>query len=158
MTAHHDHGGRKTIEVSPEVFREVYDSPKSLPGQDQWVTPERDVRRLEELLGMNPGTIGAPLWVSADSRRCEKCDRIVSWLDIVASALSDVHSATQIAKVILGDRKWVNIEAPAAIEGVRCIECGTPKLDIRAFKCHNWEYAFGDLEEVVRQVAQRRGS
>src|SRR3954469_5027690 len=87
MSADPDHGSRKTVEVSPELFRQVYDSPNSLPGKDQWVTPDEDVRRLEQLLGMNVGTIGAPLWVSADNRNCESCERTVSWLDIVASAL-----------------------------------------------------------------------
>ncbi|MFR9773792.1 hypothetical protein [Nocardia sp. SC052] len=155
MSASHDHGNRKTFEVGPDVFRMVYDSPASLPGRDKWVTPEGDVRRLEELLGMDADTIGAPLWVSADSRHCGNCGRTVSWLDIVSSALTDVHSRAQVASVILGDRKWVNIETPEAIEGVRCIDCGTTKLDIRAFKCHNWAYAIGDLEEVVRRVEQR---
>lgn len=158
MPADPDHGARKTVEVSPELFRQVYDSPKSLPGKDQWVTPDEDVRRLEQLLGMSAGTIGAPLWVSADKRYCVNCDRAVSWLDIVASALADVHSAAKIAEVILGDRKWVNVEAPAAIAGVRCFECGTPKTDVRSFKCHNWAYAIGDLEAVVREVARRAES
>jgi|tagenome__1003787_1003787.scaffolds.fasta_scaffold20708174_2 hypothetical protein len=158
MSADPDHGSRKTVEVSPELFRQVYDSPNSLPGKDQWVTPDEDVRRLEQLLGMNVGTIGAPLWVSADNRNCESCERTVSWLDIVASALADVHSAAKIAEVILGDRKWVNVEAPEAIAGVRCFECGTPKTDVRSFKCHNWAYAIGDLEAVVREVARRAES
>jgi len=65
-----------------------------------------------------------------------------------------LHSAVKIAEVILGDRKWVNVEAPAAIAGVRCFECGTPKSDVRSFKCHNWAYAIGDLEAVVREVAR----
>lgn len=132
----------------------VYDSPASLPGKDKWVTPDEDVRRLEELLGMDSDVIGAPLWVSGDARDCEKCGRIVSWLDIVSSALSDAHSSAQVAAVILGDRKWVNIETPEAIEGVRCIDCGTAKIDIRAFKCHNWAYAIGDLEEIVRRLGK----
>jgi hypothetical protein len=158
MSANPDHGARKTFEVSPELFRQVYDSPKSLPGKDQWFTPDEDVRRLEHLLGMSGGTIGAPLWISADQRNCSNCGRAVSWLDIVASALDHVHSPVKIAEVILGERKWVNVEAPAAIAGVRCFECGTPKLDVRSFKCHNWAYAIGDLEAVVREMARRAES
>jgi hypothetical protein len=158
MSTEADHGARKTVEVSPELFRQVYDSPKSLPGSDQWVTPDEDVRRLEQLLGMDAGTIGAPLWVSADNRYCENCRRAVSWLDIVASALGGIHSPAKIAEVILGDRKWVNVEAPAAIAGVACFECGTPKADVRSFKCHNWAYAIGDLEEVIREVVRRAAS
>jgi hypothetical protein len=158
MPADPDHGIRKTVAVSPELFRQVYDSPKSLPGKEQWTTPEEDVRRLEDLLGMPAGTIGAPLWVSADNRYCEKCHRAVSWLDIVASALTGVHSPTMIAEVILGERKWINVEAPNAIAGVRCFECDTPKTDLRSFKCHNWAYAIGDLEAVIADVARRAES
>jgi hypothetical protein len=94
----------------------------------------------------------------ADQRNCSNCGRAVSWLDIVASALDHVHSPVKIAEVILGDRKWVNVEAPAAIAGVRCFECGTPKLDVRSFKCHNWACAIGDLEAVVREMARRAES
>jgi hypothetical protein len=158
MSASHDHGGRKTVEVPAALFQQVYDSPTALPGRHRWVTPEQDVRRLEDLLGMAPGTIGAPLWVSADERCCSNCGRLVSWLDIVSSALGGVHSPARIAEVILGERKWVNIEAPAAIEGVRCVQCGTPKVDVRSFKCHNWAYAIGELEAVVRGMAHRTQS
>lgn len=51
---------RETRKVSDAVFRAVYDSPASLPGCYRWVTPEEDVRKVEELLGMEAGTIGAP--------------------------------------------------------------------------------------------------
>ena len=155
MMAQEHQSGRSTIRVTSEVFQQVYDSPRSLPGKERWLTPDDDVRRLEELLGMDSGAIGAPLWVSGDTRHCENCGRAISWLDIVSSALSGVHSADMVARVILGEQKWVNVEAPEAIENVRCHGCGTPKRDIRAFKCHNWAYAIGDLEEVVRQVSQR---
>lgn len=158
MTVKPDHGPRRTFEVSPELFRQVYDSPQSLPGAERWVTPDEDVRKLEQLLGMREGTIGAPLWISADKRGCEQCGRTVSWLDIVGSALADQHSAAMIAKVILGDRKWVNVEAPEAIAGVRCFGCGQPKFDVRSFKCHNWAYAIGKLEEIVRDIVLRNES
>lgn len=61
---------RNTYPVSDTVFREVYDSPASLPGRYRWLTCEADVRNLEELLGMPPETIGAPLWMSGDRKRC----------------------------------------------------------------------------------------
>jgi hypothetical protein len=68
-----NHGPRKTVEVPSEVFQRVSDSPAALPGAQRWVTPDGDGRQLEALLGMDDGVIGAPLWLSADSRQCAKC-------------------------------------------------------------------------------------
>ncbi|MBD2254376.1 hypothetical protein [Nostoc parmelioides] len=99
---------KHTHSVSDEVFRQVYDSPASLPGAYQWLTPDEDVRKVEELLGMPLKTIGAPLWVSGDSKRCTNCDRETNWLNIVSSALDKVHSREMIARVILGEQKFVN--------------------------------------------------
>ncbi|MEO3779366.1 hypothetical protein ABGB16_21490 [Micromonospora sp. B11E3] len=144
---------RETIEVDPVLFRAVYDSPASLPGRHRWVTPEHDVRRLEKLLGMPPRSIGAPLWVSGDEPDCPKCARRVTWLDIVSSALHGVHEPTMIAKVILGDRRYVNTEVPDAIAGVYCADCRTPIEGLRSFKCHNWAYAFEELEAVVERMS-----
>jgi hypothetical protein len=140
---------RTTIEVSASVFREVYDSPASLPGRERWTTSDEDVRRLEDLIGLERGTIGVPLWVSGDERQCPKCSREVSWLDIVASSTGSIHSPQMIAAVILGERKYVNVEAPRAIERVACFECGTSIVGLRSFKCHNWAYAVGDLRDVL---------
>jgi hypothetical protein len=56
-----------THPVSDAVSRAVYDSPASLPGRHQWVTSDADVRQIEELLGMPPKTISAPLWVNAQN-------------------------------------------------------------------------------------------
>jgi hypothetical protein len=86
-----------THPVSDAIFRQVYDSPSSLPGQHKWVTHDEDVRQIERLLGVPAKTIGAPLWVSGD------------WLDIVSSALDNVHSREMIARVILGTQKFVKI-------------------------------------------------
>jgi len=143
--------------VSDELFRQVYDSPHSLPGKHKWVTTDEDVRQIERLLGMEPNTIGAPLWVSGDTRNCPKCGRETNWLDIVSSALGEVHRAQLIAKVILGDKKFVNIEAPRTIADLKCHGCGTDITDLRSFKCHNWAYAIGDLQRVVEAMtpAQR---
>lgn len=43
-------------------------SPASLPGRRRWVTSDADVRAIEDLLGIEARTIGAPIWVSGDSR------------------------------------------------------------------------------------------
>ena len=118
---------RETVEVDPVVFRAVYDSPASLPGRHRWTTPEADVRRLEKLLGMPARSIGAPLWVSGDEPDCPKCGRRVTWYDIVSSALHGVHDRAMIARVILGERKYVNTEVPDAIPGVHCADCRTTK-------------------------------
>jgi len=120
--------------VSPEVFRQVYDSPQSLPGKERWVTSDEDVRQIEKLLGMKPKTVGAPLWVSGDTRRCSKCRRETNWLDIVASGLARTHNKELLVKVILGDRKYVNTEAPRAIADLECFNCKTAILDLRSFK------------------------
>jgi hypothetical protein len=146
-----------TYVVSNEIFREVYDSPLSLPGKDRWVTSDEDVRAIEQLLGMPPKTIGLPLWVSGDTRNCTKCGRETNWLDIVSSALSNVHDRKMIAKVILGDRKFVNVEAPRAIEHLNCFKCGESITDLRSFKCHNWAYAIGRLREVIRTMGAGGG-
>jgi hypothetical protein len=112
------------VQVSADVFRQVYESPASLPGREKWVTPDEDVRGIERLLGMAPNTIGAPLCVSGDTRTCKHCGRQTSWLDIVSSALKRVHGKEMIAEVILGDRKFVNVEVPHAIEDLFCHQCG----------------------------------
>src|SRR6266487_5080846 len=138
---------RTTVEVSDKVFRQVYESPASLPGKEKWVTPEEDVRAIEALLGIRSGTIGAPLWVSGDSRHCRSCGRQTSWLDIIASSLNNVHGKALLVEVILGDRKFVNVEVPHAIEHLFCHQCGKAIPDLRSFKCHNWAYA---REAIVR--------
>ncbi len=144
-----------TRQVSKELFQQVYDSPRSLPGKERWLTTDQDVREIERLLGMEPSTIGAPLWVSGDTRNCRSCGRETNWLDIVSSALSEVHRKELLAKVILGDKKFVNVEAPRAIADLRCYGCDAPVRDLRSFKCHNWAYAIGRLREVVERLTAR---
>jgi len=147
---------QSTRVVSEEVFKQVYDSPQSLPGKERWVTSDDDVRALEKLLGMPPKTIGAPLWVSGDTKNCRNCGRETNWLDIVASGLSQVHRKEMIVKVILGDRKYVNVEAPRAIEHLVCFNCKSPITDLRSFKCHNWAYAMPEMLRVLEQVNAKR--
>jgi hypothetical protein len=146
---------RTTLEVDEKVFRQVYDSPASLPGREKWVTPDEDVRAIEQLLGMNQRTIGAPLWLSGDSQKCQSCGRLTSWLDIVSSALKKVHGKDMIAEVILGDRKFVNIEVPHAIQDLSCHQCGRPIPDLRSFKCHNWAYARESMLKVIKEMHAR---
>lgn len=138
--------------VSAEVFKQVYDSPHSLPGKEKWLTSDNDVRAIEKLLGMEAGTIGAPLWVSGDTRRCKKCDRETNWLDIVASGVAKQHNKELLVKVILGDKKYVNVETPRAIADLVCFNCKSPIKDLRSFKCHNWAYARGALLEVIERL------
>jgi len=138
-----------THRVDDSVFRQVYDSPASLPGRYEWLTREEDVRKIEEILGMPPRTIGAPLWVSGDSRNCPNCQREINWLDIVASALDELHSRQMIAQVILGEQKFVNTETPRAIAGLKCFQCQTAFEDLRSSKCHNWAYAREAMLKVL---------
>lgn len=145
---------KNTHAVSDLAFRAVYDSPASLPGRHKWLTCDSDVRQIEVLLSMPPKTIGAPLWVSGDRKRCAKCKRETNWLDIVASALGEVHSREMVAEVILGDQKYVNTEAPRAIAGLKCFGCKTAIDAIRSFKCHNWAYAKPALLGVIEQIAR----
>ena len=93
-----------------------------------------------------------PLWLTGDKKECPSCGRTISWLDIVSSALDGVHGREMIAQVILGEQKYVNTEAPRAIAGVKCSNCGTPIKNIRSFKCHNWAYARTAMLEVLEQV------
>ena len=144
--------GQTTRVVSPEIFKQVYDSPLSLPGRDRWVTKDEDVRIIEKLLGIPENSIGAPLWVSGDTRRCPTCGRETNWLDIVSSALARTHQKALLVEVILGERKYVNVEAPRAVADLSCYKCKTPILDLRSFKCHNWAYAVKELLAVVEAI------
>ena len=147
---------KTTLPVSDSVFREVYESPKSLPGRHKWMTNDEDVGKIESLLGMPRKTIGAPLWVSGDRKTCPKCRREINWLDIVSSALGEVHSAGMIAEVILGAQKFVNTEAPRAIAGLKCFQCKAAIDDLRSFKCHNWAYAKPALVKVLQRMDSAR--
>jgi len=145
--------GPATREVSPEVFKLVYDSPHSLPGQHRWVTQDEDVRTIEKLLGIPEKSIGAPLWVSGDTRHCPKCGRETNWLDIVSSAVAKTHQKSLLVEVILGERKYVNVEVPRAIADLSCYKCQAPIVDLRSFKCHNWAYARPALLEVIEGIS-----
>lgn len=145
-----------TVPVSDRIFKQVYDSPASLPGRYKWLTTDEDVRAIEKLLGMPRNTIGAPLWVSGDRKTCKKCRRQVNWLDIVSSALKGVHNVKMVAQVILGEQKYVNTEAPRAIEHLKCHHCGTSFENLRSFKCHNWAYAKPALLKIINQLEIER--
>ncbi len=146
--------GRTTRVVTPDVFKQVYDSPLSLPGKHRWVTNDEDVRRIEKLLGIPQRSVGAPLWVSGDTRKCPNCGRETNWLDIVSSALTKTHQKELLVTVILGERKYVNTEVPRAIADLTCYKCKAPIIDLRSFKCHNWAYARGALLKVIEGIAE----
>ena len=148
---------RTTVKVSDAIFKQVYDSPHALPGKHQWVTSDTDVRAIEKLLGIEPKTIGAPLWVSGDTRSCAKCGRETNWLDIVSSAVAKVHDKAMLVKVILGEQKFVNVEVPRAIADLSCFKCKSPITDLRSFKCHNWAYARGDIAQVLEKAGLTGG-
>ena len=57
-----------------------------------------------------------------------------------------------LVRVILGEQKFVNTEAPRAIADLVCFQCGAAIRDVRSFKCHNWAYAFGDLKRVLENL------
>ena len=139
--------------VNAEIFKRVYDSPHSLPGKEKG--KGRDVRTIERLLRMPPKTIGAPLWLSGDTRHCPKRARETNWLDIVSSALAQVHAKELLVRVILGDKKFVNTEAPRAIADLFCFKCKAPIRDLRSFKCHNWAYAKPELLDVLEQMRSK---
>ena len=96
-------------------------------------------------------TVG-PRW----SQNLPECRREINWLDIVASALGEVHKAEMIAQVILGEQKFVNTEAPRAIAGLKCFQCKTPINNLRSFKCHNWAYARPALIKVLQKMETAR--
>jgi hypothetical protein len=144
--------GRTTHVVSPEIFKQVYDSPLSLPGHHRWTTKDEDVRTIEKLLGIPERSIGAPLWVSGDTRHCSKCGRETNWLDIVSSALTKTHQKALLVEVILGDRKYVNVEVPHAIADLFCYSCKNPIVDLRSFKFHNWAYAREAILEIIEEA------
>jgi hypothetical protein len=118
------------------------------------VPPDADVREIESQLGIDDGAIGAPLWLSGDEMTCATCSRMTTWLDIVASALNDVHRKELLVRVILGEQKYVNVETPRAVAGLQCMACGAEIETLRSFKCHNWAYAINDLARLVEQSLQ----
>ena len=148
---------QQTFPVTNEVFKMVYDAPSSLPGKHKWVTIDEDVRQIEKLLGMPAKTIGAPLWVSGDQKTCPKCKRETNWLDIVSSATKQVHSGAMIARIVLGEQKYVNTEAPRAIADLSCFNCGTAITGLRSFKCHNWAYAIGKIRKIILEMNKVKG-
>ncbi len=154
MTSKGSQGSQEktTRVVSAEVFKQVYDSPLSLPGKERWVTKDEDVRSIEKLLGIPDRSIGAPLWVSGDTRHCAKCGRETNWLDIVSSAVTKAHQKALLVEVILGERKYVNVEVPRAIADLSCYKCKAPIVDLRSFKCHNWAYAREALLAVIEEM------
>jgi hypothetical protein len=91
---------------------------------------------IKELLSMLPKTIGAPLLVSGDRKHCPNDDRAavplkhreINWLDIVSSALDQLHNREMTARVILGKQQFVNTEAPRAIADLKCFKCKTAKV------------------------------
>jgi len=109
-------------------------------------------RTIEELLGMSFKTIGVPLWVSGDRKHCTNCARETNWLDIVSSPLDKIHSQQMIARIILGEQKFVNTEAPRAIADLKSFKCKTVIDNLRTFKCHNWAYAKPALLEVLEGI------
>ena len=125
-----------------------------MPGKHRWVTKDEDVRTIEKLLEIPERSIGAPLWVSGDTRHCAKCGRETNWLDIVSSALSKTHQRSLLVEVILGERKYVNVEVPRAIADLSCFKCKAPIVDLRSFKCHNWAYARQALLEVIGEASR----
>jgi hypothetical protein len=146
--------GRTTRVVSPEIFKQVYDSPHSLPGKHRWVTKDEDVRTIEKLLGMPEKTIGVPLWLSGDTRNCPKRGRETNRLDIVSSELAKTHQKKLLVEVILGERKYVNVEVPRAIADLNCYNCKAAITDLRSFKCHNWGYAREGILQIIGEEAR----
>lgn len=148
--------GRTTRVVNPELFKQVYDSPLSLPGKHRWVTKDEDVRTIETLLGIPERSIGTPLWVSGDTRNCPKWERETNWLDIVSSGLTKVHQKALLVEVILGERKYVNVEVPRAIADLSCYSCKAAISDLRSFKYHNWAHAHEDLLQLITEEEARQ--
>lgn len=141
---------RRTIEVDDAVFREVYESPASLPGRHRWTTPEADVRRIDPVPQHRRAAVAQRRHPRLPELR--PADQLARHRDVRPRR---IQGPKRIAEVILGDRKFVNTEAPHAIEGLRCSNCGTAIADLRSFKCHNWAYAIGDLQAVVADLAEQ---
>jgi hypothetical protein len=96
---------RSTCVVSHEIFKQVRDSPLSLPGKRRWVTKEEeDLRTIEKLLGISEKSIGAPLAVRGDTRNCPRCGQEANWLGIVSSAVTKTHQKALLVEVLLGER------------------------------------------------------
>ena len=63
--------------------------------------------------------------------------------------LAQIHNKEMIAKLILGNKKFVNTEK---LQGLSCYECHEPIKDQRSFKCHKWTYATPQLLGVLEQM------
>jgi hypothetical protein len=98
-----------------------------------------------------------------DMHLCRQCPAEGSWergLTGVGRTIQgddegrDAHRKELLVRVILGDQKYVNVETPRAIAGLRCMGCGAEMKTLRSFKCHNWAYAINDLARLVEQSLQ----
>jgi hypothetical protein len=138
--------------VSPEIFKQVYDSLLSPPGKHRWITKDEDVRTIEKLLGIPDRSIGGPLWVSGDRRNCPKGGRETNWLDIVSSAVTKTHQKALLVEVILGERKYVNVQVPRATADLSCYNRKSPIVDLRSVKCHNSAYAREEILQIMGEA------
>ena len=68
----HQSEGRTTRVVSPEIFRQVYDSPLSLPGKHRWVTKDDDAGQWRTPRHSSEEHWRSA-WVSGNTRHCPKC-------------------------------------------------------------------------------------
>jgi hypothetical protein len=58
----------------------------------------------------------------------------------------------EIARVILGEQKFVNTETQKAIADLKCAQCKSAIENLWSFKCHNWAYAKPALLEVLQAM------
>jgi hypothetical protein len=52
----------------------------------------------------------------------------------VSSGLTKVHQKALLFEVILGERKYVNVEVPRAIADLSCYNCEAPITDFAQFQ------------------------
>lgn len=87
------------------------------------VTPEKDMRQIEELLGAKPNFFPTPYVVKSTSSCCQMCSRENNFLDVVATALQ-VHTAEFLLGVFQG--KYGHIINRAPSQNCICYACSTP--------------------------------
>lgn len=98
--------------------------------------PDEDVREMEKLLGIAPGTLGSGHFMKIPQglEHCANCGRHYSFLDMASTGVA-VHKGTFMKDVLTG--KYGHIyNVPRSSRTFNCYKCGkTAPFIVEAYWC-----------------------